>query len=67
MADPPAWLTREAIQLTLVILAAMVFHYYFIKQRMEAGGSFFSSSFPASIGQDGDTDFDRRQEEAMLG
>ena len=45
----------------------MVFHYFFIRQRMEAGGGFFFSSFAASIGQDGDTDFDRRQEEAILG
>ena len=55
------------LQITLVVLAAMVFHYFFIRQRMEAGGGFFFSSFAASIGQDGDTDFDRRQEEAILG
>ena len=52
--------------MTLVVVAAMFFHYYFIRQRIEAGGGFWSSSFP-NIGGDADTDFDRRQEEAILG
>ena len=53
--------------MTLVVVAAMLFHYYFIRQRIEAGGGFWFSSFANSIGEDADTDFDRRQEEAILG
>jgi hypothetical protein len=35
MAEIPAWLTRESVQLTLIVLITFGFHYYFISQRLQ--------------------------------
>lgn len=36
MAQIPSWLTRENIQITLIVLLTMIVHYYFIHSRLQA-------------------------------
>ena len=48
-------LSRETFQLVVVVGIAMFFHYYFIRQRIS---DFYTSPL---------TEFDRKQEDAMLG
>ena len=36
MARIPEWINRETIQLTLIVLITMGFHYFFISSRIQA-------------------------------
>ena len=35
MAQIPEWINRETIQLTLIVLITMGFHYYFITSKIQ--------------------------------